>query len=286
MSTESGVCGRSAADHFLSRRVTTNSFCAFASAARTRRILMEFLSTLSKSNRWLTGTPMGRRRRVESTRPFSTLASTLLVKLATAAAAGAWRIRSLLAFFITASVGFADFASAATFTWDGRTYIPLGLQAQSQSVLRFPESLSGYVLEDPSAVRVLTIDDRTLSFSPAGSNVEARVILRGESGTLYLARASTTLRFYPLLEVLGDTAAEDGVHGQTPGAGSQAMTPVSMMVKLMQRRPPPGFQVARSLHSILETPDFRLDSEQVWPARYITDIVATSRRTARPGARA
>jgi len=181
-------------------------------------------------------------------------------------------------------LGFAARASGASFTWDGRTYIPLGLQAESQSVLRLPERLSGYIVEDPAALHVLTIDERTLAFSPRSPAVEVRVILRGDSGTLYMARASTSLHFYPLLEVERAAAGEETGPPRHNGM-SGAITPVSLMMALMQGRPPAGFRVSRSARSILQTGDFRLASEQVWSSQHVTGIVATLQRTAALGVR-
>jgi len=192
-------------------------------------------------------------------------------------------VRAVALFLLTA--GFAAGACAATFTWDGRTYIPLGLQAQSQSVLRFPERLSGYVVEDPAAVHVLTIDERTLSFSPRNAAVDARVILRGESGALYIARASTNLRFYPLLEIERSAGTGDDEAPQRHGSPAAPLTPVSVMMSLMQGRPPAGFRVSPSARSILQTGEFRLSSEQVWSSPFVTGIVASVQRTAAAGVR-
>jgi len=150
-------------------------------------------------------------------------------------------------------------------------------------VLRFPERLSGYVLEDPSEVQVLTIDERTLSFSPRSADVESRVILRGESGTLYIARASTSLHFHPLLEV--ERAVGEEAPGTHDAAAQSLVTPVSLMTKLMQGRPPAGFRVAHSARSILQAADFRMDSEQVWSSVHVTGIVAVLQRTAAVGTR-
>ncbi len=64
-----------------------------------------------------------------------------------------------------------------------------------------------------------------------------------------------------------------------------ARTPVFLMLKLMQRRPPSGFHVVNSSRSLLQTAQFRLDSEQVWSGGRLTGIVATLQRTAAMGSR-
>ena len=204
-------------------------------------------------------------------------------------------------------------ALPAGFTWDGRLSIPLGLQLNAQSVLRLPERLNGYIVEDPALVAVLTIDQRTLSLSPRLAIVDVRVILRGESGNLYVVRASTALPFHSILEVdlrshSTDQQQSDAARNATPdtaevltrvqplshtGSATAALpdnppaptpNPMALMLRLMQGQPPTGFRVAQSSRTLLDSPELRIQAEQVWMSPQITGIVAVLTHPAQPGA--
>ncbi len=218
---------------------------------------------------------------------------------------------------------------AERLTWDTRQPIPLGLQASAQAVLRLPEPLSGYIVDDPAVLNVVSIDEQTLAVSPRSQSVDVRIIVRGDSGNLYVTRASTALRFTPVLEIdlpapvsgpgaasapralpaalpglpppqasVGVPAASAasaspassagsgafGVLGM-PGAFSTVTNGVALMARMMRDELPQGFRRAPSSRLLLQTPELRVDSEQVWISPDLTGIVATARRVGPTGRR-
>lgn len=191
--------------------------------------------------------------------------------------AGSSSYRTLL--FMTL-FGFSTLTNAANFNWDGRTYIPLGLQPRSETVLRMPEGISAYWPEEAEALNFNKIDDRTLSVSPKQATVEQRVFLRGESGKLYLIKASTELKHVPIIEVT-DVTAKTNEPFASPGGGD--LTPATMMFKMMRNELPVGFARAHSTRSILVTADYRIDALEVWSSPQMTGIVTAIVRTGAPG---
>lgn len=170
---------------------------------------------------------------------------------------------------------FSTLSNAATFHWDGRTFIPLGLQARSETVLRMPEAIESWWPEE-ATLNANTIDERTLSFSPKSANVEQRVFLRGESGKLYLAKASTRLKYTPLIQVID-------VSVKGPAEGPPEITPDYLMLKLMRNERPAGFAAAKSTRRLLESGEYRIDALEVWASPRATGILATLTRASAPG---
>ncbi len=174
--------------------------------------------------------------------------------------------------------GFGTLTNAATFHWDGKTYIPLGLQPQSETVLRLPENISNFWGEQTSSIHFNKVDDRTLSLSPTMPNVEQRVFLRGVSGKLYLAKASTKVKYQPVIEV------SDVTDKTAPAieSGSQ-LTVSTMMFKMMRNEIPAGFARAKSARQILDSDQFKIDAVEVWSSPTMTGIVTTITRATGPG---
>ncbi len=210
---------------------------------------------------------------------------------------------SLIALSLMALSLAAARAGAESLAWDGRAVIALGLQQGAQAVLRLPEPLSGYIVDDPAALAVVSIDERTLAASPRTAAVDVRLIARGESGHLYVTRASTALRFSPVLEVEWPLPVEPPARRVAEAGPGRSVTPTAagaelprpmatlaspssssldalgLMTRLMRGDVPNGFRVAPSSRLLLQTPEFRIDSEQVWSSPELVGIVALARRT-------
>jgi len=174
--------------------------------------------------------------------------------------------------------GFSSLSNAATFNWDGKAYIPLGLQQQSETVLRLHENISNFWGEQSSALFINKVDDRTLSLSPASPNVEQRMFLRGVSGKIYIAKVSTKLKYSPIVEI---TDVSDKVSPQ-PEIGAP-LTASTMMLKMMRNELPVGFSRAKSNRQILDGKEFTIAAEEVWSSPTMTGIITTFTRTAEAG---
>jgi len=174
--------------------------------------------------------------------------------------------------------GFSSVTHAAMFYWDGKTYIPLGLQSQSETVLRMPENISNFWPEQAPSIHFNKIDDRTLSLSPTIPHVEQRVFLRGVSGKLYLAKASTEVKYLPIIEVsdVGDKSA-------TATEARTELTTSTMLLKLMKNEIPAGFASAKSTRRIVDSDKFKIEAVEVWSSPNMTGIVTTISRATGAG---
>jgi hypothetical protein len=104
-------------------------------------------------------------------------------------------------FLFLALFGYASSGAGATVNWDGETLIPLGLQPRSELVLRMPEAITKYWLEQKPEVSITVVDSKTLTVKPMAANTEQRLFLRGATGRIYVAKLSTALNYYPYVEV-------------------------------------------------------------------------------------
>ena len=187
---------------------------------------------------------------------------------------------TLRALLSAALFGFDTPDFAARFCWDGSTYIPLGLRAGAESVLRLPEALSGTWPDEADALDIHTIDVRTLCISPRQTIVEQRVFMRGESGRLYLVKASTGLTYLPMLLVQDATPR---VSEAASPVSLPDMTPTTLMLEMMAGTLPTGFTRRATTGVLLVAPDYRIDAVEVWSSSGLTGVITTIRRTAASG---
>ncbi len=192
----------------------------------------------------------------------------------------AWRTALFLALF-----GYASTSAAASFAWDGTTAIPVGLQARSETVLRMPERIAKYWSEDAPAISVSPVDTRTFSIKPIAVETEQRLFMRGESGKIFVAKVSTALSHYPVIEVRDVTPTDPATKDGSPPRSLSALSPTSLLVKMMRSETAAGFSVARSERRILTSDQFVVDAREVWSSPVMTGIVTRITRVAPAGTR-
>ena len=180
--------------------------------------------------------------------------------------------------FYLALFGYASSAAGATVNWDGETLIPLGLEARSELVLRMPEPITKYWLEQAPEVSITVVDPKTLTVKPTTPTTEQRLFLRGTTGKIYVAKLSTSLSYYPYVEVLDKTVAPARDAGKGTASAAALTGPQSLMIAMMKKTPPVGFGVSASQRPILKTDDYAIQATAVWHSPTITGLVAKIER--------
>ncbi|HUN92450.1 MAG TPA: hypothetical protein VMU33_10360 [Burkholderiaceae bacterium] len=160
-------------------------------------------------------------------------------------------------------------ASARDVTWDGTSYLPIGLRLGSDTRLRMPEEFDD-AWERDTEVAVTTLDPQTLIIRPRSDAIEQRLTLRGRrTGTLYLARASTSLPYTPLVVVRNAALVGDAATQATA-----ALTVVGVLRSMMQGIAPAGFHVEGSSRVLLEQAPYRIVAREFWSSPRFNGIVA------------
>jgi hypothetical protein len=193
--------------------------------------------------------------------------------------AGVLRTTLFLALF-----GYASAGSGASVNWDGETLIPIGLEPRSEAVLRMPEPITKYWVEEEQAVSISAVDARTLTIKPMVATTEQRLYVRGNTGKIYIAKLSTNLGYYPYVEVLDQTAAREGAAASPkPTTLHTQLGPEGLLLAMMKNLPPPGYAVETSTRDILKTDDYLIRAKALWRASAMTGLIATIERQGATG---
>jgi hypothetical protein len=159
-------------------------------------------------------------------------------------------------------------ALADDIAWDGVHYLPVPVQAGSDTRLVMPEPFDD-AWERDGEVSCTLLDPRTLIIRPRRAGIEQRLTLRGRSsGTLYLARVSSALPYAAIVRVQVPAARVD------PVSGRSSSSIVALLKSMMQARVPAGTRVARSTRLLLDAPPYRILAEEVWSTGELTGIRA------------
>lgn len=175
--------------------------------------------------------------------------------------------RSLLTFAALA-LG-ASPAPAADATWDGNTYLRVPVRLGSDTRLVMPEPFDD-AWERDAEVGCTLLDSHTLIIRPRVADIEQRLTLRGrKTGTLYLARVSSSLPYAPIVTVHNVVPPRDeSVSGRTQP------TVVGLLKAMMQGNAPAGYQVLHSQRVLFDQTPYRIIARQVWRSRHQTGILA------------
>lgn len=158
---------------------------------------------------------------------------------------------------------------AAEAVWDGTTYLQVPVRQGSDTRLVMPEPFDD-AWERESDVACTLLDARTLIIRPRNSNIDQRLTLRGRrTGTLYLARVSSSLSYSPIVTVRNLVSGGD----ETPSGRSQSSV-LGLLKAMMQGHAPAGYQVQRSQRVLFDQSPFRIVAQEVWRSQRQTGIVA------------
>ena len=116
--------------------------------------------------------------------------------------------------------------------------------------------------------------------SPKKEELEQRVFFLGDSGKLYIGKASTKATYQPIVDV-EDITSPSAI--PTDRNGMPELAPSTLLFKMMRNELPVGFEKASSSREILVTDQFRIDATEVWSSPQMTGIVTTITRVAAKG---
>ncbi len=160
-------------------------------------------------------------------------------------------------------------AGAADTDWDGSSYLRVPVRAGSDTRLVMPEPFDDS-WERESEVACTLLDSRTLIIRPRSTDIEQRLTLRGrKTGTIYLARVSSSLPYSPIVTVHNLVAPRDEASTQRP-----RMTVVGLLKAMMQGVTPAGYQILKSERVLFDQTPYRVVARQVWRSRHQTGILA------------
>ncbi len=159
--------------------------------------------------------------------------------------------------------------SAAESDWDASSYLRVPVRLGSDTRLVMPEPFDDSWERDAEVACTL-LDARTLIIRPRVGVIEQRLTLRGrKSGTLYLARVSSSLPYAPLVTVRNAAALREEAQ-----SGRTQPTVVGLLKAMMQGNAPAGYQVMRSQRVLFDHAPYRIVAQQVWRSRRQTGILA------------
>lgn len=173
-------------------------------------------------------------------------------------------IQSLLMFCLGCLA--SNVAQASDQHWDPETYLQVPVQLGSDTRLVMPEPFDD-AWERDAEVACTLLDEHTLIIRPKVNNIEQRLTLRGhQSGTLYLARVSSSLPFSPVITVHHEPDSENG-HTKTPSV-------LGLLNAMLQDSAPAGFELWQSQRVLLSQHGLKLTAQQVWRGSQLSGIAA------------
>ncbi len=165
-------------------------------------------------------------------------------------------------------------ANALDIEWDGASYLRVPVKLGSDTRLVMPEPFDDSWEHDEEIAATL-LDAHTLIIRPRVARVEQRLTLRGRrSGTLYLARVSSSLPYAPLVTV--QAPATDPDAAQSPQNG---LSVTALLKAMMKGAVPAGFRVEKSTRVLLDEAPYRIVAEQLWQAPRQAGVIARVRTT-------
>jgi hypothetical protein len=157
---------------------------------------------------------------------------------------------------------------ATDIEWDGTSYLRLPVKHGSDTRLVMPEPFDD-AWEHDEEISATLLDSYTLIIRPRTENVEQRLTLRGRnSGTLYLARVSSTLPFSPVVTVHAPSIG--GISCQSGGRLSITAVLRAMMLGTV----PPGFRIEKSSRVLVDEAPYRVVAEQLWQSFGQAGVIA------------
>jgi hypothetical protein len=176
-------------------------------------------------------------------------------------------IHRLLAFALLAAA--MAVAHGLDLPWDGTRYLRVPVRLGSDTRLVMPEPFDD-AWEHDDEISATLLDARTLIIRPRVARVEQRLTLRGrQSGTLYLARISSSLPYTPLV-IVQATASRVNL----PEDGTGEVTVTALLKSMMLGTVPAGFRAEKSSRVLLDEAPFRIVAEQLWQSPRQAGVIA------------
>jgi hypothetical protein len=159
-------------------------------------------------------------------------------------------------------------AHALDIEWDGTSYLRVPVRLGSDTRLSMPEPFDD-AWEHDEEIAATLLDAHTLIIRPKTAKIEQRLTLRGRtSGTLYLARVSSSLPYAPVVTV---HAPAVGANALASGAG---LSVTALLRAMMLGAVPPGFRVEKSSRVLLDQAPYRVIAEQLWQSYGQAGVIA------------
>jgi hypothetical protein len=175
-------------------------------------------------------------------------------------------IRGLAASLLATSMGTLW---ATDIEWDATHYLRVPVRLGSDTRLVMPEPFDD-VWERDDELSASLLDARTLIIRPRIAKIEQRLTLRGRiSGTLYLARVSSSLPYTPIVSVHGANRAE----GTASEAGN-GLSVTALLRTMMLGRAPPGVHVEKTTRVLLDEAPYHMVAEELWQSFKQSGIIA------------
>jgi hypothetical protein len=160
-------------------------------------------------------------------------------------------------------------AQAADIEWDGTSYLRVPVRLGSDTRLVMPEPFDD-AWEHDDEISATLLDARTLIIRPRTAKIEQRLTLRGRvSGTLYLARVSSSLPYAPVVTVHGPNRADGSA-----GVSGDGLSVTALLRALMLGSAPPGFRVEKTSRVLLDEAPYHVVAEQLWQSFSQSGVIA------------
>jgi len=157
-------------------------------------------------------------------------------------------------------------AQAADIEWDGTNYLRVPVRLGSDTRLAMPEPFDD-AWEHDDEISASLLDARTLIIRPRTAKIEQRLTLRGRvTGTLYLARVSSSLPYTPVVTVHGPTRAD--------GEAGNGLSVTALLRALMLGSAPAGFSVEKTSRVLLNEAPYHVVAEQFWQSFRQSGVIA------------
>lgn len=168
-------------------------------------------------------------------------------------------------------------ARAVDVVYDPNRYIDVRLALGSDTVLQFPEDVY-WSAEQGSKFDIAPMGagSRTLIIRPKADQ-EQRVFFRGAtSGTIYLARFSTSSGYVPVINVLAPIAAS--ARGVDEARVASRLTIPGLLTSMMRETLPLGFERAPSTTVLLKQAPLLITAREVWASSRMTGVIVLVER--------
>ncbi|MBU2734569.1 hypothetical protein HAQ00_02265 [Acidithiobacillus caldus ATCC 51756] len=162
-------------------------------------------------------------------------------------------------------------AFAITVTWNGKTYIPLGVRRHAITTLVMPGPIATWWSGAPNRIGVKRVPgtENTLTVWARSRNPSQRLFLRSKNGTIYMADVARHLPYQPIVKVENATTAYQKAFHLT-----RHMSVEVLMQDMLRGITPPGFYATKVNETIMNTPPYRIVAKALLRSPTLTGVIA------------